>query len=296
MLIAQDVAFDEHHFRLIEPTDFSAPEGQLSLLQASTALSRTSLALIASGRMKPDVGEVWYQDDAADPDQQVISPLRRRAALVDSPGITAPEHHMTVRQTVAESLALRPVYTGLPGEPGRRRTRRSPMRSRQWLQRHSVDHLATQKVAALDAGTRLRLLIELAFADPAVRCAVIDSPDRHRIDPYDLLQLLETLTDTDQPRAVLAVVAHIPEGAQAWAGGAISFAEEAGSAAAAAAEPASEPGEGPESEEPDDDSPGPKERKNPDAPADADDEPEESRDASPGEDLTALESMMEDER
>ncbi|WP_120003093.1 hypothetical protein [Nesterenkonia muleiensis] len=240
MLLAQKVAFDEHHFRLIGSTDFSAPDGELSLLHASTAMSRTSLALIASGRMKPDGGEVRYEEnDDADPgqDRRAAGLLRRRTALVDAPGITAPEHHMTVRQVVSESLALRPMTAQTPGRPGSRRRLRAQVRSMDWLESHGLNQLARQKVVALEAETRLRLLIELAFADPAVRCAVVDSPDRHRIASHELLRLLKSLTGADRQRAILAVLGRVPEGAEALAG-TISFANEAGGRPGAADEPA----------------------------------------------------------
>lgn len=261
MLIAQDVAFDDHHFRLIAPTDFNALAGTVSLLQSSTALARTALSLIASGRMKPDAGAVYFLDEPApqpeepeeDDDDAAAEPvaassLRRRTAIVDSPGISAPEHHMTVRQVVSESLGLRPVFAGLSGEQNQlgqqgqsgqrglfgqrgRRPLKSPMRSMDWLQQQGMAELARQKVVALDAETRLRLLIELAFADTAVRCAVLDSPDRHRIDADRLLQLMEELVESDPTRSVLAVMQRVPEGAESIISGEISFAHEADSGA-----------------------------------------------------------------
>lgn len=259
MLIAQDVAFDDHHFRLIAPTDFNALAGTVSLLQSSTALARTALSLIASGRMKPDAGAVYFLDEPApqpeepeeDDDDAAAEPvaassLRRRTAIVDSPGISAPEHHMTVRQVVSESLGLRPVFAGLSGEQNQlgqqgqsgqrglfgqrgRRPLKSPMRSMDWLQQQGMAELARQKVVALDAETRLRLLIELAFADTAVRCAVLDSPDRHRISAERLLALLEELVDADPSRCLLAVVQRVPEGAESTISGEISIAAEADS-------------------------------------------------------------------
>ena len=289
MLLAHNVAFDEHHYRLIEPTDFSAPEGQLALLHSSTALARTALALIASGRMQPDAGNVWYED-AGDPEQSAATGLRRRTALVDSPGITAPEHHMTVRQVVSEALALRPVSAETAGAPGRRRARRPPLRSLDWLARHQMDHLAKEKLVALDAESRLRLLIELAFADPAIRCAVVDSPDRHRIAADDLLCILDSLADADQPRAILAVVAHVPQEEAGWAPSVISFADEAGSGTLTARLFDEQAERIPEPADPADEGRQPHEAAEMQESAETEEVPEGS------DDLSALGSMMEDDR
>lgn len=298
MLIAQDVAFDDHHFRLIEPTDFSAPAGKVSILQSSTSLARTALALIASGRMKPDEGTVRFLDtpmgegDGAALESVASPPLRRRTAVVDSSGISAPEHHMTVRQVVSESLALRPVFAELPGDPRRRRALKSPMRAIEWLERHSMAELARQKVVALDAETRLRLLVELAFVDTAVRCAVVDSPDRYRIDGDRLLQLLEEVVEGDPARSVLAVMQQVPEDAELNISGEISFAHEAGR------------GLGPAFEESGDEEPDVQTGAAADDDEDLDGEPfggaqavnerpADEQAESDGEDLSALERMMQ---
>ncbi|GAA1171599.1 hypothetical protein [Nesterenkonia xinjiangensis] len=193
MLRLQDVAFDGHRGRILDPTSFSAADGALSGLQASTSLARTSLALISSGRMVPDQGTVLL-DDVED-----LRALRHRTALVDSPGITAPEHHMTVKNVVSESLALRPLRSRVGRE-----ARRIGVRA--WLAEHEAEDIAGDRIDTLEPLRRLGLLIELAFSDPAVRFAVVDSPDRHDVDIDELADFLSDRCDFDSGRSLLALL------------------------------------------------------------------------------------------
>ncbi|WP_139827785.1 hypothetical protein [Nesterenkonia sp. PF2B19] len=197
MLELHDVAFDGHHGRLVEPTSFSVPDGGLAVLQAPTAMMRTALALIASGRMAPDAGEVRI-DGVAE-----LRPLRLRTALVDAPTITAPEHHMTVKNVVSEFLALRPLRSRV-GKNARR------IGVRAWLAEHDAEDLAGARIDTLEPLERVGLLLELAFSDPQVRFAVVDSPDRHEVDRDQLLDFLEDRCSVDHDRAVLAVLEEAP--------------------------------------------------------------------------------------
>ncbi|WP_344683616.1 MULTISPECIES: hypothetical protein [Actinomycetes] len=197
MLELHDVAFDGHHGRLVEPTSFSVPDGGLAVLQAPTAMMRTALALIASGRMAPDAGEVRI-DGVAE-----LRPLRLRTALVDAPTITAPEHHMTVKNVVSEFLALRPLRSRV-GKQARR------IGVRAWLAEHDADDLAGARIDTLEPLERVGLLLELAFSDPQVRFAVVDSPDRHEVDRDQLLDFLEDRCSVEHERAVLAVLEEAP--------------------------------------------------------------------------------------
>lgn len=190
MLELQGVGFDDHHHQLLHSVSFRAPEGELTPISAETPLGRTALALIASGRMVPDAGQTLL-DGESQPKQ-----LRRSAALVDSPGITAPEHHMRVRDIVAETLGLQP----------RERPLREPRVSADaWLQDHEAEDLADEHVDPLSPATRIWLLTELAFADPLVRLAVLDSPDRHGLPADELGPLLHDLASVGN-RTMIAVV------------------------------------------------------------------------------------------
>lgn len=70
--------------------------------------------------------------------------LRRSTALVDSPGITSPEHHMSVRDLVAESLGL------IPGGPGKRIPPAAA-----WISEQDADDIADSPAVALPAALRL---------------------------------------------------------------------------------------------------------------------------------------------
>lgn len=197
MLRLQDVAFDGHRGQICEQTSFSLDDGAFTALQASTSLARTALALIASGRMKPDHGTVLI-DGVED-----LRALRRRTALVDSPGITAPEHHMTVKDVVSESLGLRPLRSRAGGKARR-------VGARAWLADHDAGDLAGERIDTLEPLRRLGLLIELAFSDPSVRLAVIDSPDRHDVDLEQLADFLADRCAADAGRGVLALLETAP--------------------------------------------------------------------------------------
>lgn len=232
MLELHDVAFDGHHGRLVEPTTFTIADGQLSVLQAPTAMMRTALALISSGRMAPDDGEVRL-DGVAE-----LRALRLRTALVDSPTITAPEHHMTVKNVVSESLALRPLRSRV-GTQARR------IGVRAWLAEHEAEDLAGARIDTLEPLERVGLLLELAFSDPAVRFAVVDSPDRHEVDRDELLDFLADRCSPEQDRAVLAVLEEAPSSDDIPCGFAGQHVEPAG---APAEEPSEEPDEEAEEE------------------------------------------------
>lgn len=197
MLELHNVAFNGHHGRVVEPTSFAVPDGELCVLQAPTAMMRTALALIASGRMAPDDGEVRI-DGVAD-----LRAVRLRTALVDAPTITTPEHHMTVKNVVSECLALRPRRSRV-GTKARR------FGVRAWLAEHDAEDLTGARIDTLEPLERVGLLLELAFSDPQVRIAVLDSPDRHEVDRDQLLDFLGDRCSVDHDRAVLAVLEEAP--------------------------------------------------------------------------------------
>lgn len=189
MLELEDVDFRGHRAPLLENVSATVGEGSLREIPAPTADARTALALICSGRARPDNGTVLIRG-AAD-----TARLRRSTALIDSPGITAPEHHMRARDLISESLGLIP----------RRRGTRVPTASR-WISEHEATDIADQPVEALPSELRLWLMTELAFTDPQVELAVMDSPDRHDISAEELSEALERIAEPEG-RTVLAIVA-----------------------------------------------------------------------------------------
>lgn len=187
MLELVETEVKDHHGVLFSGVSLELGIAELGSVVVPSHWGRSALGLVAAGRMRPDIGQVLFE--GADS----TAGLRRASALVDAPGLTAPEHHMTVRGLTAETLGLQP----------RPRVRKRP-RAAEWLEQHDAADLAAEPVEALDPQVRLWLLIELAFADPAVRLAVVESPDRHGL-PAD--ELAETLRwAAGEGRSVLAIL------------------------------------------------------------------------------------------
>lgn len=188
MLELEDVGFHGHHVPLVETQSLTVTEGTLATVHLPTADMRTAFALICSGRLAPDEGRVRFgAEDARN--------LRRSTALIDSPGITSPEHHMTARDLITETLGLIP-----------RSRRHSRPSAAGWIAEQEIADIADDPVDTLPAELRLWLMAELAFTDPQVRMAVLDSPDRHPLSAEDLAEVLGLISSPDD-RTVLAVLA-----------------------------------------------------------------------------------------
>lgn len=189
MLELEDVGFHGHHAPLVENCSIAVSEGSLSEISAPTGDARTALALICSGRLTPETGRALIHGSAD------IARLRRSTALIDAPGITAPEHHMRARDLISESLGLIP----------RRRGIRIPATA-QWIAEQEVADIADRPVDSLPSELRLWMMVELAFADPQVELVVLDSPDRHDISAEELSETLELIAEPSG-RTVLAILA-----------------------------------------------------------------------------------------
>ena len=189
MLELEDVGFHGHHAPLVENCSITVSQGSLSEITAPTGDARTALALICSGRLIPETGRALIHGSAD------VGRLRRSTALIDAPGITAPEHHMRARDLISESLGLIP----------RRRGIRIPSASR-WISEHEAADIADQPLEALPSELRLWLMTELTFTDPQVELAVMDSPDRHDISAEGLSETLGGIAEPEG-RTVLAIVA-----------------------------------------------------------------------------------------
>ncbi|HEV7167806.1 MAG TPA: ABC transporter ATP-binding protein [Micrococcaceae bacterium] len=239
MLSATKLHVKGRHRDLLPATTLQASPGTLLLAQADGQDTRTTLALTLTGRMKPSSGTAGWGHD---PD---IAHLRRHTALLDAPNVNEPERHLSVKDLVAEDLALVP------------RKFRDRTRPAAWLARHGYSDLAGKWVEELEPGQRLALLVDLALADSDVDVLVVDSPDRHTEDVQDWLPLLQALAegpekdgpdDDDGGRrlAIIATVGSVPgcwDGAVAHVGGqpaaaAPAFAPAAAPAFAPAAAPA----------------------------------------------------------
>ena len=206
MLTAQQLHVAGRRHTLLPATTAEAHRGEVLLIQADGQERRTALALALTGRMKPSTGSVTLGHDAS------MSSLRRRSALVDSPNVNAPEHHLTARSMTAEDLALVPLKF-------RDRTRPTA-----WLVKHGFRDILDQWIEELAPERLLHLQLELALANRNVELLVLDSPDRHTADISAWLPLMVAAaagelghgddpasTLTPRPIMVIGVVGRLPD-------------------------------------------------------------------------------------
>ncbi len=159
--------------------------GRATLGLAETERRPTVLGLLATGRMRPDGGEVLL-DGAHDP-----AGLRHRVALVDAPDVSAPEPNVLVRSVVQEEL----MFAG----------RRAGLRhAREWLIEQRLAEVIHRPVSNLDPEPRLRLLCELAVLRPHVEGFALVSPDRHGGDPRAWWALAEEFAERGYAVLVIA--------------------------------------------------------------------------------------------
>ncbi|MFD6054371.1 hypothetical protein [Agromyces sp. NPDC060279] len=159
--------------------------GRATLARAETEQRPTVLGLIASGRMRPDSGEVVI-DGKAD-----ASAIRRRIALVDAPEVSDPAPDIALGGVAAEEL----MFAGIPS---------NPVSVGRWLSQLGLDHLARVPIANVAPHARLRLLTELALLREGVEGLVIVSPDRHGGDPMEWWELAKGLADRGFALLVIA--------------------------------------------------------------------------------------------
>lgn len=193
MLTADHLFVKGRHSALLPPTSLTLDAGELLLVAGDDQATRTALALVLAGRMRPTSGAVAWGHDAR------MEHLRRHSALIDSPEVNEPERHFRVRNLVAEDLALIP------------RRNRPRMGAAQWLAGEGLGELAPLWIEELAPTARLDLFIRLALADAAVELLVFDSPDRHLADPGAWLPILtESASTSGREVTAVAVVASIP--------------------------------------------------------------------------------------
>lgn len=147
-------------------TSVSFETGRATLSRAETEQRPTVLALIASGRMRPDSGTVTI-DGRAD-----FGAMRRRIALVDAPDVCEPAPDVTAAGIVAEEL----MFAGLASHP---------LAVRRRLAELGAAEYARYAIGTVPPTVRIRLLTELALLRTGVEGVVIVSPDRHGGDPVE---------------------------------------------------------------------------------------------------------------
>lgn len=158
------------------PTTSCAFEsGRVTRAVCETEQRPTVLGLIASGRMRPDTGRVLL-----DGDDRARRDIRRRTALVDTPGISEPEPNVSLGGAIAEEL----LYIGIPG---------TPVQVRRWAEQLGVAAHLALPIADVTPAVRVRVLAELAALRDGVEAIVLVSPDRHGGQPAEWWAIAERL-------------------------------------------------------------------------------------------------------
>lgn len=137
-----------------------AAPGTPGVVALETEQAPVLASLVAGGRMRPEHGRVLLdeRDDAA--------AVRRRFALVDTPGVAEPFPVTNLRRIVREEL----VYAG------RRPTRDAVATV---LDALGLEALADTQVQHVPTAARTRLLVELALLRDGVDGIVLTTPERH---------------------------------------------------------------------------------------------------------------------
>ena len=205
MLSTNRLHIDGRRHTLLPATTLEANRAEVLLVQADGQERRTALSLALTGRMKPSSGTVTLGHDGS------MASLRRRSAVVDAPGVNAPEQHLSVKSLTAEDLALVPLKF------------RDRTRPTEWLVKNGFRDILDQWVEQLAPNRLLHLQLELALANHDVELLVVDSPDRHTADSTAWLPLLQQAAAGNfgvEPNAgnpprnllVIGVVGQLPEG------------------------------------------------------------------------------------
>ena len=181
---AQRVGVEGAHGPLLRPTSLSVRSGEVVVVSGEPGDGHTALALALSGRMRPTSGAVLLNG------RENPRALRRRVAVVDAPGVSAPEDALDLATVVAEEL----------GFAGKRRGHHAVAT---WLAERDATSYARQRVESVPPDLRTRLLVELAARRPGVEALILDCPDRHGGDPHEWWQL--AVEQADAGRAVVVL-------------------------------------------------------------------------------------------
>ena len=150
----------------LPPTNARVSDGEAVLVEAETEQRPTVLGLIASGRMRPDGGDVLVDG------RRNAALLRKRSALVDAPDVSDHDPNVLTIGVVQEEL----MYAGRPS---------GPVAAKQWLKDRGFGDLALQAIGTVRPSVRIRMLCALAAERPGVDTLVLVSPDRHGGRPQD---------------------------------------------------------------------------------------------------------------
>jgi len=219
-MIADRVGVDGPHGTLVPQTSLTVASGELALVAGDPGAGVTAFGLALAGRLRPSTGTVTIAESDSDSDSgagagaeaeadepngstrttRLTAPaeLRRRSAVVDSPGVSEPDEALPVRVVVGEELAL----AGAPA---------SKADVASWLAEHDAAAFAGSRFEHLDAGLRIRLLTALAASRPGVELVVLDRPDRHTSDVDAWLDVARA--HAERGLAVVVLTATAPDSA-----------------------------------------------------------------------------------
>lgn len=144
---------------VLADTSLTLRTGEVVVAVGEPGHGHTALALALAGRLPLTAGHV-------DLDGAVAKDLRHLVALVDVPGVSAPDASASLRHVIAEEMAF----------AGQRAGRRSV---RTWLADQSIEDLADHRIEDVPSGVRTRVLAGLAACRPGVLFLVLVLPERH---------------------------------------------------------------------------------------------------------------------
>lgn len=182
--------------RALPETSLAYGTGTATLAVAETEQRPTVLGLIASGRMRPDTGEILVEGVRGRSSRR-RSPLRDAAAirdaiaLVDAVDVSEPEPNVSVAGVVAEEL----MFAGFAP---------NPFSAGRWLDGLGLGSLASTPIGNIEPAHRIRILLELAVLRRGVEGVVLVSPDRHGGEPSVWWEIAREFSDRGYAVLVIA--------------------------------------------------------------------------------------------
>ena len=173
-LVVDQVAVAGARSPLVQPTSFVAPPSRVTPVAGDPGYGQVALALALAGRMPLAGGRVLLAG------QDAPAALRRHVAVVEVPGVSAPEDGLAVHHVLAEELAF-------AGRPSGRRAVEA------FLTAHGVGAAADEPFEALAPEDRVRVLAHAAAERTATRVLVVTNPDRRGGDARTWWPVLEDL-------------------------------------------------------------------------------------------------------
>jgi ABC-type uncharacterized transport system ATPase component len=188
---------------LLEPTTLSVRTGEVVVAVGEPGHGHTALDLALAGRLHVDHGTVSLDDAEA------LKPLQRMVALVDVPGVSAPDDAVPLRTIVGEEMSMARLRAGRGAV-------------HKWLQGQGIVDLADHRIDEVPAAVRTRVLAGLAACRDGVRFLVLVLPERLGALPDAWMSTASVLAAIGFGVLVTAsptAAAHVDEALLEWIGG-----------------------------------------------------------------------------